>query len=192
MASFDGFVIVVTGGGSGIGLACVKLFYERGATVWTAELSPNPPEQLKAPIESGKVFFRGGIDVSSRPQCDKFLGEVVATSGRLDGLVNNAGINLLEGPYSTDEAFEKTMSVNVRGVWNYGTKAISIMEKQEPRGKWNSKGNIVNVSSMAGILGVSSQTAYSASKYSLIALTRGWSADFAQRGIRVNAIAPGK
>lgn len=192
MTSFAGQTIVVTGGGSGIGLGITLTLCERGATVWTAELSPNPPAELQALIDSGKVHFRGGIDVASRAACTKFMDEVVQTSGRLDGLVNNAGIGLLEGPIATDENFDRMVNVNLKGTWNYGTHALRVMQTQEPRGPWKSTGNIVNIASGAGLIGVSGLAVYCATKHAVIGLARAWAQDFGIHGVRINAVAPGE
>lgn len=186
------FIVVVTGGGSGIGLATVVELCERGAIVWTPELSPSPPSDLETLIHDGRVHFRGGIDVSSREACTKFMDEVISTSGRLDGLVNNAGIGLLEGSIASDDAFDRMMAVNVKGTFNYATHALRTMQDQKPRGKWNSRGSVVNVSSGAGLIGVSQLAVYCATKHAVIGLTRAWAKDFTQYGIRVNALCPGK
>ncbi|KIX10026.1 uncharacterized protein Z518_01107 [Rhinocladiella mackenziei CBS 650.93] len=185
---FQGQTFVVTGGGSGIGLAITLTLCDRGATVWTPELSPNPPEELKPLIERGTVHFKGDIDVASRTACKAFMDDVIATSGRLDGLVNNAGIGLTEGPIASDDAFDRMVDVNLKGTWNYGTQALQIMQNQEPRGPWASRGNIA---SGAGLRGVSCLAVYCATKHALIGLARSWALDFGSYGIRVNAVAPG-
>ncbi|KAK5312406.1 hypothetical protein LTR93_011350 [Exophiala xenobiotica] len=194
MADLNGIVIALTGWGSGIGLATVLVLNERSAIVWIADISENPPTELKLLIELGTVFWRGGIDVSDRNQSDVFLDEVVKSSGRLDGMVNVAGVALSEkGPnnIATDDTFTRMFEVNVRGNWNYGTAAIRIMCKQEPRGKWNSRGSIVNIASGCGLHGVPKMVAYSATKHAVVGLCRSWAQDWTGHGIRVNGIAPG-
>lgn len=191
MASLDGKNIVVTGSASGIGLAITLLLAERGATVWTVDLSQSPPEELKSWIEKGKVHFQGGVDTSDRVVARKYIADMVAAAGRLDGLVNNAGIGLLEGPIASDEAYDRMIAVNIGGVWNYGTAALRVMEKQEPVGPWKSRGNIVNIASGAGLRGVSGLAVYCATKHAVIGLSRAWQEDFGQFGIRTNSVAPG-
>ncbi|KAJ9613306.1 hypothetical protein H2200_003248 [Cladophialophora chaetospira] len=191
MASFAGKNVVVTGSASGIGLAITLKLSERGATVWTVDLSENPPEELKQVIEAGKVHFEGGIDVGDRVACRKYMEKVVSTAGRLDGLVNNAGIGLVEGPIASDEAYNRMIHVNIGGVWNYGTAALRIMEKQEPQGPWNARGSIVNIASGAGLRGVSGLAVYCATKHAVIGLSRAWQEDFGKLGIRTNSVAPG-
>jgi NAD(P)-dependent dehydrogenase (short-subunit alcohol dehydrogenase family) len=173
MASLNDFVVVVTGGGSGIGLATSIELCQRGATVWIAEKSSTAPETLKQLIQDGRIHFRGDVDVIRRESCTKFMDEVMEKHGRLDGLVNNAGLGISEGLITTDEAYDTMMDINVRGVWNYGTHALRIMQKQEPRGKWGSKGNIVNVSSLTGLRGFTGFAVYGATKHAVAGLTRG-------------------
>ncbi|KIW89538.1 uncharacterized protein Z519_09694 [Cladophialophora bantiana CBS 173.52] len=190
MSSLEGYTIAITGGGSGIGLATTVELCSRGATVWIAELTPDVPTKLESLVHAGKVVFRGGVDVASREACVKFLGEVVEKAGRLDGMINNAGIGPAEGPIATDETFEKIVGVNLRGTWNYGTQALRIMEKQEPKGQWGTKGTVVNVASMSGLLGWNSLAVYTATKHAVVGLVKAWCKDFAPLGIRVNAVAP--
>ncbi|KIW87485.1 uncharacterized protein Z519_11808 [Cladophialophora bantiana CBS 173.52] len=191
MATFTGKNIVVTGSASGIGLAITLTLAERGAIVWTVDLSQNPPEELKPWIEKGKVHFEGGIDVGDRTTCRAYMDRVVFTAGRLDGLVNNAGIGLAEGPIASDEAYDRMIYVNIGGVWNYGTAALRAMQKQEPRGEWGSRGSIVNIASGAGLRGVSGLAVYCATKHAVIGLSRAWQEDFGKYGIRTNSVAPG-
>ncbi|OQV02970.1 hypothetical protein CLAIMM_08077 [Cladophialophora immunda] len=179
MSSLEGYNIAITGGGSGIGLATTVELCSRGATVWIAELTKDVPAKLEALVQAGKVLFHGGIDVASREACVKFLDEVVQKSGRLDSLVNNAGIGPAEGPIATDETFDKIVDVNLRGTWNYGTQALQIMEKQEPQGQWGTRGTIVNVASMSGLLGWNNLAVYTATKHASVGLVKAWSKDFA-------------
>lgn len=191
MGSFHGQTIVVTGGNSGIGLGTVLVLVERGATVWVCDLGTEAADELGVHIDAGRVHFRGGVDVSSRESSTKFMDEVVQTSLRLDGLFNNAGIGLFEGEIASDENFSRMFEVNVRGTWNFATYAFRVMQKQTPRGKWQSRGNIVNNSSQAGIKGFPGLAAYCGTKHAVIGLTRAWGVEFAPYGIRVNAISPG-
>lgn len=191
MSTFNNQTIVVTGGNSGIGLGAVLVLVERGATVWVCDLGLEPVVELKSLIDAGTVHFRGGVDVASREASTKFMDEVLNTSGRLDGLFNNAGIGLFEGEIASDENFTRMFEVNVRGTWNFATYAFRVMQKQSPRGKWKSRGNVVNNSSQAGIKGFPGLAAYCGTKHAVIGLTRAWGVEFAPHGIRVNAISPG-
>lgn len=192
MTTFEQSNIVVTGSASGIGLAITLTLAERGATVWTVDLSEYPPDALKPLIEKGRVHFQGNVDVGDRQACRAYMESVVSNTGRIDGLVNNAGIGLYEGTIASDEAYDRMISVNIGGTWNYGTAALRVMQTQEPKGPWNSRGNIVNIASGAGLRGVSQLACYCATKHAVIGLARSWQEDFGQHGIRVNAVAPGK
>ncbi|KIW82109.1 hypothetical protein Z517_05136 [Fonsecaea pedrosoi CBS 271.37] len=191
MASFTGKNIVVTGSASGIGLAITLTLAQRGAVVWTVDLSPSPLDELKPWIEKGQVHFQGGIDVGDRETCRTYMAKVVSTAGRIDGLVNNAGIGLAEGPIASDEAYDRMIHVNIGGVWNYGTAALRAMQEQEPQGEFGSRGNIVNIASGAGLRGVSGLAVYCATKHAVIGLSRAWQEDFGKFGIRTNSVAPG-
>lgn len=191
MASFEGKNVVVTGSASGIGLAITLTLAERGATVWAIDMSEGPPEELKSWIEKGQVHFEGGIDVAERSTSRTYIEKVAKAAGRLDGLVNNAGIGLFEGPIASDDAFDRMLAVNIGGVWNYGTAALRIMQNQEPHGPFGSRGNIVNIASGAGLRGVAGLAVYCATKHAVIGLSRAWQEDFGQYGIRTNSVAPG-
>lgn len=141
------------------------------------------------------VHFTAGCDVSKRQACTDFINSI---PGRLDGLLNVAGITLTEGKIATDEVFQKVMAVNLTGTWNMGTEALKRMAEQEVRystgiftgaKKEIGRGAIVNVSSGAGVRAVPGLAVYCASKHAVIGLTRVWAADFPL--IRVNAVLPG-
>ncbi|KIW21581.1 hypothetical protein PV08_02161 [Exophiala spinifera] len=191
MASQEGRNIVVTGSASGIGLATTLLLAARGATVWTVDMAQAPADELKPWIEKGKVHFEGGIDTSDRATARRYIADVVSRAGRLDGLVNNAGIGLFEGPIASDEAYDRMIAVNIGGVWNYGTAALRAMQVQKPLGPFNSRGSIVNIASGAGLRGVSGLAVYCATKHAVIGLSRAWQEDFGKFGIRTNSVAPG-
>lgn len=191
MAEFEGRNIVVTGAASGIGLAITLYLAEGGATLWVNDLSLEPPGELLPWIEKGKVHFQGSIDVSDRAKGRQYIDEVVVAAGRLDGLVNNAGIGLVEGPIASDDAYDRMINVNIGGVWIYGTAALKVMQNQEPRGPFKSRGSIVNIASGAGLRGVQGLAVYCATKHAVIGLSRAWQEDFGQYGIRTNSVAPG-
>jgi NAD(P)-dependent dehydrogenase (short-subunit alcohol dehydrogenase family) len=172
--SLAGKVAVVTGGSSGIGAAIVARFRAAGAIVVIAD-------RLAPPEEKGE-FVR--VDVSSEDEVSSALDAVVAKHGKLDLLVNNAGIQPLGVRFEdlTESVLRRTFDVNVNGtIWGikHGSRLLS------PGGR------IVNLSSFVGLLGVPAGTAYAASKAAVAHLTRCAALELAPRAITVNAIAPG-
>lgn len=172
--SLGGKVAVVTGGSSGIGAAIVTRFRAAGAVVVIAD-------RLEPPEEKGE-FVR--VDVSSEAEVSSALEAVVAKHGKLDLLVNNAGIQPLGVRFEdlTESVVRRTFDVNVNGtIWGikHGSRLLS------PGGR------IVNLSSFVGLLGVPAGTAYAASKAAVAHLTKCAALELAPRAITVNAIAPG-
>lgn len=185
MSSLDGQVIIVTGGASGIGLATTKRLISLGAITVVGDLPKTAPQSLSEDPGKAKPFYYH-LDVSSRAACHTLVEDVVKKFGRLDALVNNAGICPAEGEIAPDSLFHKIMAVNLTGVWHMGTEAIMQMTRQ------GGTGAVVNTASNAALKGFSGLAAYSASKHGVLGLTRSWSKEFSGRGIRVNAVAPGK
>lgn len=126
-------------------------------------------------------------DVSSEKQVQKMIEDIVSTYGKLDCAFNNAGIQTPQKPMAeiTYEELNKTIDVDLKGVWNCMKYEIQQMLKQE------TKGAIVNTSSQGGITGFPGQAAYIACKHAIIGLTRTASLDYAAKGIRINAVLPG-
>ncbi len=160
--------------------------------MFIADFSKNLPSRLK---DKPNVHFTGGCDVSERQACKEFLKTI---EGRLDGLVNCAGISPPEGKIASDETFKRIMDVNFVGTWNMGTEAIERMSQQEVKrstglftgvNKQIGQGAIVNISSGAGFRGLPGLAVYCASKHAVIGLVRSWSKDWST--IRFNAVAPG-
>ena len=126
-------------------------------------------------------------DVSSEKQVQTMIEDIVSTYGKLDCAFNNAGIQTPQKPMAeiTYEELNKTIDVDLKGVWNCMKYEIQQMLKQE------TKGAIVNTSSQGGITGFPGQAAYIACKHAIIGLTRTASLDYAAKGIRINAVLPG-
>lgn len=158
-----------------------------------ADICSEIPEELKSE-EKCEVTLR--CDVSKREDAQSFLNSI---PGRLDGLVNSAGVGTWEGKIGTDETFQRTMDINVTGTWNMATEAMrrmSIQEDIEAPGvipgsvRSVGQGSIVNVGSGASRRPVPGMAAYTASKHAVLGLTRTWARDFPK--LRVNLVAPGK
>ncbi|KAL6241491.1 hypothetical protein RBB50_011514 [Rhinocladiella similis] len=195
-ASFAGQTIAVTGGASGIGLATVKALHRLGANVYVGDYVDKVPADFPSSTEQSTVKFFGGTDISKREDCHKFINSI---PGRLDGMVNCAGIATHEGKIASDELWARTIAVNLTGTWNMSTEAVLRMSKQEVHTasgglfagnrKSIGQGAIVNISSGAGIRGHPELAAYCASKHGVHGVTRAMAKDWPH--IRMNAVAPG-
>jgi 3-oxoacyl-[acyl-carrier protein] reductase len=187
MNSIDlaGRTAVVTGGGSGIGLATAKRFLESGASV---DLWGRNPEKLEAAAKSlsglGKVSWRP-VDVSDHAAVQQAATEAKAALGQVDILVNNAGVALEVCPMveMSLDAWHQNIAINLHGVF-YCCRALA------PDMIVRGRGRIINVSSMAGKDGNAMQSAYSAAKGGVIAFTKSLGKELATSGVTVNAIAP--
>ena len=181
-------VAIITGGSRGIGYATAQAFLREGATVVIAASSKASADKavasLKEEFPGGRI---GGIspDLGNLEEVRSIFRTVTATYGCLDILVNNAGVSE-STPFMdyTQEAFDKVMELNVRGVFN-ATRAAA--ECMVPRGK----GVVLSTSSMVSITGQPSGIAYPASKFAVNGLTVSLARELGPKGIRVNAVAPG-
>lgn len=185
MEDLKGKVVAVTGGASGIGLATVQRLHSLGARIVVGDLAPEPSQSLHDLIADPDRLLYVQLDVSSRTSASEFMKTVIRTFGRIDGLVNNAGICPNEGDIAGDDIFDKVIAVNLKGVWNLGTEALRHMVEQ-------GSGAIVNTASDAALKGIKGLAAYTASKHGVLGLTRTWCKDWTPSGVRVNAVAPGK
>jgi meso-butanediol dehydrogenase/(S,S)-butanediol dehydrogenase/diacetyl reductase len=168
IGGLDGARAVVTGGGSGIGLAVAQLLERSGATVRVLDLSGEP-----------------GVDVTDRAALDVVAQELAGTAAGLDVLVNAAGVltpNLPADRLPTDD-FRRAYEVNVIGTVNTCQAFFPLLRER--------RGAIVNVASQAALVSLPQQAAYTAAKGAVAALTRSLAIDWAADGIRVNAVAPG-
>lgn len=184
--SLKGKVIAVSGGRSGIGLAIAKKLLHHGAKVAIADISPNPPEELASIAEIDTDYIYTQADVSRRETVRQWVKLIGNKFGRLDGMIPNAGIAPDESRIEDNDTFEHVMAVNVLGVWNCGIESFLQFQDQ------GSGGVICITSSTQGLRGGKAIPAYTASKHAIIGLMRAWALDWADRGIRVNAVAPGK
>lgn len=184
--NFEGKTVLVTGAGLGIGRTAALLFAHRGARVCVADVDEKHGAETVAQIlqESGEAFYCR-VDVAAAGQVKKMVQAVIDRWGKLNILVNNAGIYRQGGALAVSEAdWDRVMEVNLKGVFLCSREACRVMKNN------NQGGVIVNVSSEAGLVGIKGQVAYNVSKGGVIALTRSMAVDFAP-GIRVNCICPG-
>jgi len=173
-------VAVVTGASSGIGLAIANLFVAEGAKVVYSDINDGG---LK--LDQAKALFVK-CDVSDSKSVGALVKAAVDKFGRLDIMVNNAGIGTLGNILDvTDEAWAKTISVNLSGVL-YGARAAANAMKDG-----GVKGSIINMSSILGQVGMAGTISYCASKGGVVQLTHAGAIDLAPFGIRINGIAPG-
>jgi NAD(P)-dependent dehydrogenase (short-subunit alcohol dehydrogenase family) len=180
-------VAVVTGAGSGNGLAIATLFAQEGATVAIGEYSEERGATAAAGIQAtiGEALFVR-TDVRDWNDVDRLVSETVEHFGRLDIMVNNAGV--LDG-YATcldtsTELFDTVLAINLRGTF-FGCKRA--LAEMVPAGY----GKIVNVSSVAGLIAEGGGLAYTSSKHAVIGLTRQLACEYGPHGIRTNAVCPG-
>src|SRR3989475_2515867 len=180
-------VAIITGGGSGFGEVTGHLFAREGAGVMLADINGAASRTVAESItaEGGRAAW-AETDVISSSSVDTMVPATLSQFGQVDILFNNAGIESFGTVIESDEAtWDRTFAVHVRGAYLCSKYALPAMI-DSGRG-----GVVINVSSVAGLVGLQHMSAYSAAKGAIVSLTRAMAADFAQFGIRVNCIAPG-
>ncbi len=182
MAQFDGKIVLITGAGSGIGEAAARAFAREGATLVVADKVGERLDALKQDLGGDKVLTRV-VDTSDAKQCEALVLAAVATFGKLDVLVNDAGVDHMG---AVDEGgldqWERIMGTDLNGYFYMIRFAIPHLRK--------SKGAIVNVSSVSGLGGDWNHSFYNAAKGAITNFTRALALDEAKHGVRVNAVNP--
>ncbi|GAA1421470.1 SDR family NAD(P)-dependent oxidoreductase [Agrococcus citreus] len=181
-----GKVAIVTGGGSGIGKATSELFASLGATVVVCDIAETANETVASIETAGGTASAVIGDIGDVAVADSIVAAAVERHGKLDVLINNAGImDRFAGAASTeDDVWRRIMRVNLDGPFFLTRAALRVML---PAGG----GSIVNVASAAGIRGAAAGAAYTASKHAVVGLTRNTAYTYGKQGIRANAVAPG-
>ncbi len=171
----QGKVAIITGAAQGIGEATARKFLREGATVVACDI--------------GQVSIDGvdamAVDITARDQIDAMVAAVRQRHGRIDVLINNAGITIdARLQKMTDEQFDRVIAVNLKGTYNCAQAVLETMLHQ-------GSGVILNASSVVGIYGNFGQTNYAASKFGVIGFVKTWARELGPKGIRCNAVAPG-
>ena len=181
-----GKVSIITGAAQGIGRATAVKFAKEGAKVAVCDVNTVAvDETVKLILASGGEAAGYRVDVTDKASIEQMVEGVMAKWGRIDTLVNNAGI-VQDAQFKkmSEEQFDRVIDVNLKGVYNCTKAVVDIMLAQN-------SGCILNASSIVGIYGNFGQTNYAATKFGVIGFTKTWSRELGPKGVRVNAVAPG-
>jgi 3-oxoacyl-[acyl-carrier protein] reductase len=178
-------VAIVTGSARGIGKTTAEKFLKEGAKVVVCDINIDQVNETVTELKALGEVEGFKVDVTNREDVDKLIAFAVEKFGRLDIMVNNAGITADNTLLKLTEAeWDRVINVNLKGVFNCGQAAAKVMADQ-------GSGVILNASSVVGIYGNFGQTNYAATKWGVIGMTKTWAKELGKKGIRVNAVAPG-
>ena len=182
-----GQTAIITGGSKGLGKAMASGLASAGAKIAVVSRNQSEAEEAASEITSIHGTEAIGIqaDVTQTSEIESMVATVTENFGRIDALVNNAGINI-RGPIDelSLEQFREVQQVNVDGIWITTRAVLPIMKKQK-------RGRIINLASTLGLVGLANRTPYATSKGAVVQLTRAMALEFAEHHITVNAICPG-
>lgn len=179
-------VAIITGGANGIGKAATERFLEEGSKVVIADYDEVAGKQLESEyLNEGYDVLFCQVNVADKESVSQMVESVLSKYGKIDVLVNNAGITrdamLVK---MTEEAFDQVLSVNLKGVFNCTQAVVPHMVAQ-------GSGKVINTSSVSGVYGNVGQTNYAATKAAVVGMTKTWAKELGRKGINVNAVAPG-
>jgi 3-oxoacyl-[acyl-carrier protein] reductase len=181
-----GKISIITGAGRGIGHATALKFAREGAIVIVCDMDRTGIDQTVAAVrDAGGEAHGFVVDVTDRPSIQAMVDAVMQRYGRIDVLVNNAGIvQDAQLTKMSEVQFDRVIDVNLKGTWNCTKAVADIMVAQ-------SSGVILNASSIVGLYGNFGQTNYAASKFGVIGMVKTWARELGRKGVRANAVCPG-
>lgn len=183
MSRLEGKIALITGGARGQGAEEGRLFTSQGATVVLTDVLDDEGEKTAGGIDNASYRH---LDVRSESEWETVVGDVMAEHGRIDVLVNNAGIDLVKKLSATTlEDFERVVAINQTGTFlGMKTVANAMIAAEQPC-------SIINISSVAGLQGVANHAAYSGTKFAVTGITKAAAKEWGRYGIRVNSVHPG-